>query len=208
MDLRFSRRELIDFAIAWIALSVAFSVLLTDLSALRTGPAADYSPLVDALVGPTMAISLVAVGTAFLLHELAHKVVAVRFGQIAEFRASYGMLGLAVVSALIGFLFAAPGAVHHRGRITRREEGLIALAGPVTNLLLVPPFAALTLLGGLPGAIGRIGLFANALLAAFNLLPYGPLDGTTVRAWDARIHAVALAVSLGLAAVVLFGPVF
>ena len=206
MGLRFSRRELIDFAVAWLALSVAFSLLLTDLSGVGGGTATPLEPLVAALFGPTMAISVVAVGTAFLLHELAHKVVAVRFGQAAEFRASYQMLVLAILSALVGFLFAAPGAVHHRGRITRRQRGFVALAGPATNLLLLVPFAALTLLDGLAGAVGRIGVFANAILAAFNLLPYGPLDGATVRAWNAWVHGAALVVSGALAVFVLFGP--
>jgi len=153
-----------------------------------------------------MAISLVGVGVAFVLHELAHKVVAVRFGQVAEFRASYEMLLFAVLSALLGFLVAAPGAVHHRGRITLRQRGLIALAGPATNLLLVVPFAALTVLDGLAGQIGTIGVFANAILEAFNLVPYGPFDGATVRAWNGTVHAVALGVAALLAAAVLFGP--
>ncbi len=56
------------------------------------------------------------VGVAFLLHEIAHKVVAIEHGQIAEFRADYQMLFLALMGALVGFLFAAPGAVYHRGR--------------------------------------------------------------------------------------------
>jgi Zn-dependent protease len=210
MALRFSQRELRDFAAAWIALSVAFTLLLTDLTRVRnpagtTGGTA-LDPLVEALLGPPMAISLVGVGVAFVLHELAHKVVAVRFGQVAEFRASYEMLLFAVLSALLGFLVAAPGAVHHRGRITLRQRGLIALAGPATNLLLVVPFAALTVLDGLPGRIGTIGVFANAILAAFNLVPYGPFDGATVREWNGVVHAVALGVAALLAAAVLFGP--
>jgi Zn-dependent protease len=209
VSLRFSRRELVDFAVAWAALSVAFSLLLTDLSGWGTAaPGADpVGPLADALLGPPMVISLVAVGTAFVLHELAHKVVAIRFGQVAEFRASYEMLVLAILSALLGFLIAAPGAVHHRGRLTGRQRGLIALAGPVTNLLLLPPFLAVSLLDGLPGAVGRVGVFANALLAAFNMLPYGSLDGATVRDWNGLVHAILLAVSLALVVLVLFGSI-
>lgn len=205
--MRFSRRELIDFGVAWIALSVAFTLLLTDVTRVQSAGSGEtpLGPLIEALVGPPMAVSLVGVGVAFVLHELAHKVVAVRFGQLAEFRASYEMLLLAVLSALAGFLVAAPGAVHHRGRLTSRQRGLIALAGPATNLLLVAPFWALALADGLAGRIGTVGVFANAVLAAFNLVPYGPLDGATVRAWDARVHAVALAVTGGLAAAVVFG---
>ncbi len=44
-------------------------------------------------------LSFVTVGVAFLLHELAHKVVAIEYGQLAEFRADYQMLFLAIMSA-------------------------------------------------------------------------------------------------------------
>jgi Zn-dependent protease len=120
---------------------------------------------------------------------VAHKVVAVRFGQIAEFRADYGMLFLAVVSSLAGFIFAAPGAVHHRGRLTRREHGLIALAGPAVNVglavVFVPVFVAGTLLNSeFLALVGSRGLTINLLLAAFNMLPFGPLDGKTVLGWS------------------------
>ena len=154
MAVRFSTRELRDLLAAWLALGLAFALFLERPSAF----AAATAPGLDTIVafGGALLRSLLTVGVGFLLHELAHKVVAVRFGQIAEFRADYGMLGLAIAAGLAGFLFAAPGAVYHRGRITPRENGLIALAGPVTNLALVAVFAPLLLA---PGFLGRVGLF-------------------------------------------------
>jgi Zn-dependent protease len=139
------------------------------------------------------------------LHELAHKAVAVRFGQLAEFRADYGMLFLAVMAGLVGFLFAAPGAVHHRGRITARENGLIALAGPVTNLVLAAVFAPLAFLGGFLGQIGAFGVSINLLLAGFNMIPYGPLDGRTVLRWSKPAFAAVFVPSALLALAALFG---
>jgi len=148
---RFARRELLDLVIAWIALGFAFALFLDPQAgrivrgALATGrPRALVSPVI---VG-AFARSMLTAGIGFLLHELAHKIVAQRFGQVAGFRADYGMLFIAVVSALAGFLFAAPGAVYHQGRITERQNGLIALAGPVMNLLLAIAFAPLALLSG------------------------------------------------------------
>ncbi len=208
MGLTFSERELRDLAVAWLALGVAFSLLLEpQLRNVLFGRLGGLT--VDGIVS-TLVISLLTVGVGFLLHEIAHKVVAVRFGQVAAFRADYRMLGFAVVGALVGFLFAAPGAVVHRGRITAKQHGLIALAGPVTNLLLavvflVPyGFVLLAGQGGFLAALAARGLQINLLLAGFNMLPFGPLDGRKIREWSTPIWAAVAIPSILLGAVGLF----
>ena len=185
-----SARELRDLVAAWLALGFAFSLLYVDgLTPQNLGSALTT----DAFLGVFL-VSLATVGVAFLLHELAHKVVALRFGQHAEFRADYGMLALAVAGGLAGFLFAAPGAVHHRGYITPREHGLIALAGPATNVGLA--LVSLALLPFAPDIAYR-GLFINVLLAGFNMIPFGPLDGATVLEWSTTAYAVAAVFTIG-----------
>jgi Zn-dependent protease len=191
--LTFSQRELIDLVAAWIVLSVAFAIFLSVGDSTRFLERPRQSVELILLSGIT-------VGTGFLLHELAHKVVAVHFDQVAEFRADYNMLVLALLSALAGFIFAAPGAVHHAGRITKRQHGLIAVAGPVVNLVLVFVFAPLFLFDGYLWRIGQFGVFVNAFLAAFNMIPFGPLDGKTVKRWDLAVFAVMLTVSVMLVA--------
>ena len=199
--LTFSSRELRDLAVAWVALGVAFAVFLNRgvLRAILAGSAPPEAALL------ALALALSTAGLGFLLHELAHKVVAVRFGQVAAFRAEYGLLFLTVVSAFAGFLFAAPGAVVHRGRITDRENGLVALAGRVTNLLLVALFLPLAVAGpGLLGTVGTQGLFINLLLAGFNMIPFGPLDGRKIIAWSLPVYLLVAVPSIGLAAFVFF----
>ena len=210
MALQFSQREIRDLVVAWLALGVAFTLLLEReiVAALDLG--GQLTALRPGAVAGTLLVSLLTVGVGFLLHELAHKVVAVRFGQAAAFRADYRMLGFAVVGALVGFLFAAPGAVVHRGRITAKQNGLIALAGPVTNLLLavvflVPYFVVLTAgTGGILADLATRGLQINLLLAGFNMLPFGPLDGRKIRAWSTLVWAVVAVPSLVLAVGALF----
>jgi len=203
VNLTFSSRELQDLAVAWVALGVAFAIFFAG------GGSRALSMLVgEGLVQPLL-VSLVTAGLGFLLHELAHKVVAVRFDQIAEFRADYGMLFLAVMSALVGFLFAAPGAVHHRGRITAREHGLIALAGPVTNGLLALVFAPVYVVGLLAGSpllslIGGRGVAINLFLAAFNLIPFGGLDGRTVLDWSKVVFVVSFVPAVVVTVFVVF----
>ena len=200
--LYFSGTELKDLLVAWAALGVAFMLFFV-------GGTAGFDRLLAAGLVLPLAVSLITAGIAFLLHEVAHKVVAVHYDQIAEFRADNGMLFLAVMSALLGFIFAAPGAVHHRGRLTEREHGHIAIAGPVVNLVLTVVFVPVFVIGLLIGSpivvlVGERGIAINLFLAAFNLIPYGPLDGKTVIGWSKPIWALTFIPS----AVVAFTLVF
>jgi len=195
--IRFYADELRDLAIAWVALGVAFAIFILQ---------PPISPaLLDALSSPAfvqmLLVSMLTVGIGFLLHELAHKVVAVRFGQVAAFRADYGMLALCIGAALASFLFAAPGAVYHRGQITERQNGLVALAGPLTNVALAVGFLPLTVLDGFVGTVGTFGVFINVVLAAFNMIPFGPLDGRKVKDWSLPVFAVTVLGTVGLAVV-------
>ena len=82
----------------------------------------------------SMPVWLIGVGPAFLLHEIGHKLVAKRYGCWAEFRADPKGLQFGILLAfVIGFLFMAPGAVMVAGLVSRRQNGHIAVAGPLTN---------------------------------------------------------------------------
>lgn len=183
-NIRFSAHEVRDLLVAWAALGLAFAFFLNRrlVSQLLQAP----NTIDPGEFAGMFVLSLVTAGVGFLLHELAHKVTAIRFGQVAEFRADYGMLFLAIAGGLAGFLFAAPGAVYHRGRATPRENGLIALAGPLTNVALGLGFLPLYWLFGpsVIGEIGHLGVVINFLLAGFNMIPFGPLDGATVKTWS------------------------
>ncbi len=186
---RIPPRERRDLLIAWLAISIAFTLLY-----VRGG--IDLTGFVFFFV-----MSLVTVGVAFVLHELAHKFAAMRYGYWAEFQKDNQMLLVAVVmAALVGVVFAAPGATYVYGNATRTENGRISAAGPITNLLLCIPFAVLMLFGGggLLAVVGLVGLRINAMIAAFNMLPISVLDGRKVLAWNPVVFAVLMAASAGL----------
>jgi Zn-dependent protease len=201
--LTFSSRELRDLALAWVALGVAFAVFFAG------GGGGLMALLSRGGFAVAVLVSLLTAGLGFLLHELAHKVVAVRFGQVAEFRADYGMLFLAIVSALAGFIFAAPGAVYHRGVLSDKEHGLIALAGPAVNLALAVVFVPVFLAGALAGSgflelVGSRGVAINLFLAAFNMLPFGALDGRTVLDWSTLVFVAVFVPSVLVTVFVVF----
>ena len=121
-----SETEIKDLAKAWIAISIAFALVLRHDIGL-----AFYQVLL---------ISSITVGMGFLLHELGHKFVAQRYGCFAEFRSFDRMLLLAVIMSFFGFVFAAPGAVMIAGKVDTRKNGIISVAGPVVNLILAVAF--------------------------------------------------------------------
>jgi Zn-dependent protease len=180
-------RERRDLLIAWIAISVAFTLIF-----VRSG--ADIISLIFFFV-----MSLLTVGVAFVFHELAHKFAAMHYGYWAEFQKDNQMLLVAVImAALAGIVFAAPGATYVYGNATRTENGWISAAGPITNLVLCVPFVVLILFGGgLIGLVGLVGLRVNAMIATFNMLPISVLDGRKVLAWNPAVFALLMVASVG-----------
>jgi len=175
--MRFSPIEIKDLVKAWVAISVAFAILLSGLQSLF-------------IFARMFVLSALTVGVAFLLHELAHKFVAHRYGYFSEFRAFNQMLILAIVMSLFGFIIAAPGAVMIAGLVDREKGGKIALAGPLTNIVLAILFLVPLILTG--AEIARIGFMINSLLALFNLLPFGMFDGAKVRKWNKKVSTLFL----------------
>lgn len=195
MRIRTSETEIKHLVIAWLAIAFAFTVLIKRWMPLGSG-----LNWLEVFI-----LSSVTVGSAFIFHEMSHKFVAQRYGSWSEFRMEPFMLLLAVVLPfLCPFIFAAPGAVMiFNPYLTREENGKIALAGSMTNVILAFLFFTLFLLvpSGIFGWIGKFGVMINAWLAVFNLIPISVLDGRKVLAWDRRVYCVAIGIAISMLAV-------
>ncbi|HLA47372.1 MAG TPA: site-2 protease family protein [Thermoplasmata archaeon] len=190
--IRFSKEELRHIVMASGALITAFTLAFLD-PLRRTFTA-----------GGALQIAVsatVAVLTGFLLHELAHKVLAQRYGAWAEFRSSPGGLVLAVFTGVLGFVFAAPGAVYIAGSLSKGQNGRVSLAGPLTNFAIALAFLGSFLAfrpflgGGLAGWVGTILYFTayiNLFLGGFNMIPIPPLDGSKIIAWNRTVWILTL----------------
>ena len=189
MKFAFSRIELIDLLKAWFAISVAFTIASVGLQ---------FNLGVIVLFG----VVAFSAGLGFLLHELAHKIVAQHYGAWAEFRADNRMLLLMLIISVFGFIFAAPGAVFHSSNTTFQQRGKISVAGPMTNIVLALFFLGLSFI---IGPVALYGAQINAWLALFNMLPFGPLDGTKVLAWSPAVWGIT---GLAALALVIFANYF
>jgi len=205
---KFSRIEIKHLLLAMVVLTLAFSFPLSQ-SGLFFGKI-DADAFVYALP-----VSFFGLLTAFFVHELAHKFMAQKYGLWSEFRMFLGGLVFSLVLAVVtGVVFAAPGAVMFRGEARRFEMGRIAAAGAMANiaiaavtlLLYLVVFFEISYIGKLIGFVCLV----NALLATFNLLPFGPLDGAKVIRWNGIIWAILFILAIVLTALIVprFVPTF
>lgn len=172
MKLKFSRIEIKDLLIATIMLSIAFSILFVGLN---------FNIL---LMFPLMFLVIIF---SFIIHEMAHKYMAQKYKYHAEFRANKGMLWITIALSIFGFIIAAPGAVHFFGQEHDiKKIGLIAYAGPFTNIIAAIIFFGLTFVTSF--AMIYYLYFINAALGVFNLIPLRQFDGWKVMQWNKVIY--------------------
>lgn len=207
----FGRTELMHIGISVLVLTVAFALAFSDFI-YNT----DYYFANPVLFLYFLLAAFIAVGTGFLFHELAHKKLAQKYGCWAEFRSDRFGLVIALVTALFGFVFAAPGAVYIAGRISKAQNGKISLAGPMTNVAVALVFLGLfyLLVAFAPGFLLSEPFVAfllpfvamvNIFLAGFNMIPLMPLDGAKVAHWNIGIYIGAFALIIGLGVFIWFG---
>jgi Zn-dependent protease len=111
-----------------------------------------------------------------------------------------GLVLSVVVAFFTGLVFAAPGAVMFRGDARPSDSGKIAAAGSSANIVIAVVtyllyhflFSQMGFWGTLIGFICLV----NLLLATFNLLPFGPLDGKKVLLWNEMVWFVLFSVSV------------
>lgn len=166
--------------------------------------------MLDLTFAQKIAIWFIPVIFAITLHEVAHGYVASLFGdQTARLSGRLSLnplkhidpLGTVVVPLfmllLANFIFgwAKPVPVDPRNlRHPRRDMAVVALAGPVSNLLMAICWALIAKMGmvaelhgyewiGLPlNYMGSAGIMINIFLGVLNLIPIPPLDGGKVLA--------------------------
>ncbi len=186
------KNEIVHLTIAFFVLSLAFAISF----------AGGFQGLRMENFPTLMGISMLAVGTAFLFHEIAHRNLARKYGCWAEFRMWTWGLMMAIFFSFMGFVFAAPGAVVISGHMTKEQNGKISAAGPATNWIVGTAFLlasyALFWYGyGIYGFILAFVSFVNLFIGGFNLLPFGPLDGAKILRWNVKNYVLLALLIVG-----------
>lgn len=133
-------------------------------------------------------LAALVVAPAVILHELAHKFVAMGFGFDATFRLFPMGLAIGVILKLIRspLLLIAPGYVVPAAELINfpMVYRLVAFAGPLLNLLL---WLSASLILKIKSDLNRKQLVVlhltkkiNMILFLFNMIPFGPFDGAKV----------------------------
>ena len=198
---RFTGKEIRDLIISFIVIALGFTILYSN---------GDYSN-----IGLVFPIVMIGVGAGFIFHELGHKFVAMHYGYYAEYELWPTGLIIALASSFFGFIFAAPGAVViYSNGMEKKTNGIISIAGPIVNIILGLIFFlilvslgdfAYTETGYLVALTCVLGTRINFFLAAFNLLPIPPLDGSKVMAWSVPVWLITCAIAALL--VLFFGGI-
>lgn len=175
---------------------------------------------------PTIAKILPGIIAGLTFHEFMHGFVAYRCGDPTAKDAGRLSLNPLRHIDLLGFIFivvagfgwAKPVMINRAHlRHPRRDEILIALAGPSANLtialvlsvllrimLLIRPFEGDVLYGTFLDVM-ILGIYVNYGLFVFNLLPIPPLDGSHVFFQSLRVSDAAAAKLQRYGIFILFG---
>ncbi len=165
------------------------------------------------------ALTILAVLVSIVLHECAHGYVAYRCGDNTAKDAGrltlnpikhldlFGSIIMPAALALLGgpiFAYAKPVPYNpYNLRNRRRDELLVALAGPASNLLQAVAGALVFRLvwfawpavfdagpGIYLGDFLTTYVYVNLMLMFFNLIPLPPLDGSSIIGWFMKGEAL------------------
>ena len=213
-------REVKDIAIAWIILSVAFGLIFSGLTLFGILGGKLISGLASFIIMFPISLFIVGTAFVFhelghrnVARHFNYHAEFRKWDMGLKFAVGIAFL-LGAIFAAPGAVYIGQKRKKAWEEQTRwdqeypeyvknglNEMGLISVAGVVINIILgliflgliffvLPLFNSEGIIGLLLTSIFYLGYQINFILAGFNLLPIGPLDGNKVMKWNPIIWAV------------------
>jgi Zn-dependent protease len=92
---------------------------------------------------------------------------------------------ITLISMFLPFKIISPGAVMMMGSVTKETAGKTGLAGPLTNLVI--SFTCVTFAVTTRTPFFWIVAGINAIIALYNLIPFGVMDGFKIFLWSKAV---------------------
>ena len=170
--------EIVDIIIMTFAIGYIFSDFF------RGEPSEGYDPLKYYQKNPiwqNIKFAAMIAAPAVVLHELAHKFVAISFGAIATLHAPYFWYAIIILLKLMRFplMFFVGGYVTHTP-LPPIESALVAISGPLMNLILWLASIIIVKYGLISRKYYKIIIpmgKLNMFLFVFNIIPLPGFDG-------------------------------
>ncbi|MBW2980393.1 hypothetical protein KY360_03185 [Candidatus Woesearchaeota archaeon] len=172
-----SIREIIDIIIMVFAIGYIFSGFF------KRTPHEGYDPIKyfsKSMGWENIKHAAMIAAPAVVLHELAHKIVAMSYGAIAILKAPYLMYGIVIALRAMNFplVFFVGGYVAH-SPLPALPSAFVSVAGPLTNFIVwfliqtAIKHNVLRKYHSIMAPMAKINLF----LGIFNMLPIPGFDG-------------------------------
>lgn len=135
---------------------------------------------------------LVVGGFVVIAHDLGHRLIAYRLKVNAEFKFwGLGSATMLLTSWMFGLVFAQPSrVVIEKGEHKAEDMASVMLAGPAISLALSIIFLLMTPLGEAARSIGLLGFSMNMVTVVYSLMPFDPMDGKSIFAWNRAYWAI------------------
>lgn len=180
-----SINEIMDLIIMTLAIGFIFKDAFPKPASKKYDPVQELRNAAKGAVdyGSFLFAALIA-APGIILHEMAHKFVALFFGVQAVFHAAYTWLFIGVFLKMLnfGFIFFVPGYVEYpAASVTLIQSAIIAVSGPLINLILFAGAWAVLKHGKVKDKNKLLALHLtkniNLFLFIFNMIPIPPFDG-------------------------------
>ncbi|QSZ67798.1 PKD domain-containing protein [Methanofollis aquaemaris] len=143
------------------------------------------------LVPGVIGVYILVCGVVVAVHEATHHLIARRFAMPSRvrFNAS-GIVTTFLTAWFFGNVFAQP-LMTAVPAAEKRATGITMIAGPLVSFIFAVGFALLIPFGGIWTLMGTTGLSVNLIEAVYSLVPFTPMDGSSVYTWNRVNWAVA-----------------